>query len=99
MLTSGRRSPAMYLLTLLMTLWAKEPLQAQSVQTTPAAAAIRWAQEKPASSDSEAAAMAVRQHGGQVLRVERRDNDYKVRLLMPDGRVKHVTIPGASGRG
>ena len=98
MLKSACPYPAFCLLTLLVSLCASGPLHSQPHQQTASPAATRWAQ-KPASSDSEAAAMAVRQHGGQVLRVERHGSNYQVRLLMPDGRVKHVTVPGDAGRG
>ena len=52
-----------------------------------------------ASNEQQAAKMAVRRHGGQVLRVEHRGKQYRVRLLMPNGRVKHVDIPASGPHG
>lgn len=46
-----------------------------------------------ALSPAEAAKMAAQQSGGKVLKVEAKDNDsYKVRTLLPNGRIKNINI-------
>ncbi len=42
----------------------------------------------------EAAQRAKAQYGGRVLKVERKGNNYRVRLLQDSGRVITVTIRG-----
>lgn len=46
-----------------------------------------------ALSPAEAAKMAAQQSGGKVLKVEAKGSDsYKVRTLMPNGRIKNINI-------
>lgn len=51
-----------------------------------------------ANSEREAAAQARQRYGGKVLRVKTGERAYEVRLLMPDGRVRHVDVPRAGDR-
>ncbi|AFU97984.1 PepSY domain-containing protein [Simiduia agarivorans] len=53
---------------------------------------VQKAQDQAAGSPSEAAAIAVRRHGGEVLKVQKAGKHYKVRLLTADGRVKEVKV-------
>lgn len=51
------------------------------------------------SSKAEAAARtAQHEHGGRVLKVERRDNGYRVKLLKKSGKVKVVFVPETEKR-
>jgi hypothetical protein len=43
-----------------------------------------------------AARIAVERHGGRVLKVERREDVYRVKLLQSSGKVKIVLIPAAA---
>ena len=52
-----------------------------------------------ARSEQEAAKLATRQYGGKVLRVQRKGKHYEVRMLLDDGRVKHVYFAAANGSG
>ena len=52
-----------------------------------------------ARDEREAAQLAARQHGGKVLRVQRQGSNYEVRLLMPEGGVRHVVIAGSTQAG
>mgnify|MGYP005753082005 CR=1 FL=1 len=49
-------------------------------------------------SAGEAAARAQQATGGQVVKVERRGEYYQVRVLLPNGRVRQVTVDARSGR-
>ena len=40
-----------------------------------------------------AARIAEQQYGGRVLKVERKNGDYRVKLLQPSGKVKIVRVP------
>jgi len=51
-------------------------------------------QEQSGLSAREAAAIAQRQHGGKVLKVQRQGQIYRVRLLLDNGRVITVSIKG-----
>ncbi len=54
----------------------------------------------PASADDAARAaaqFAEQQYGGRVLKVERKDGAYRVKLLQPSGKVKIVRVPGGDG--
>lgn len=56
------------------------------------------AAEQRLISKAEAAALAQQRYGGEVLKVSRNGNNYQVRLLLPNGRVRSVTVDGVSGR-
>jgi hypothetical protein len=45
-------------------------------------------------SAGQAAEIARRQTGGQVLSVERGSNGYRVKVLTPSGEIRYVTVPG-----
>jgi type VI protein secretion system component VasK len=47
-------------------------------------------------SAGQAAAIAKKRHGGEVLKVERTGNQYRVKLLLPSGTVKTVNVPAGS---
>lgn len=69
-----------------------------------AAAGLEWGSlllAQAARDEREAAQLAARQYGGKVLRVQRDGDRFVVRLLMPDGRIRHVEIPASApaGRG
>ncbi len=52
-------------------------------------------------SPAEAAASARNATGGKVLKVKAMKGkkvDYRVKMLMPEGRVRHIIIDGDSGR-
>ena len=51
-------------------------------------------QERVSLTPAEAAAKARARHGGKVLKVQRKGNGYRVRLLQDSGRVITVTIKG-----
>lgn len=48
--------------------------------------------ERPAATLKQAAKMAQQQHGGKVLKVERQQQSYRVKMLR-DGRVSYVKVP------
>ena len=52
-----------------------------------------------AGSEREAAQLATQRHGGKVLRVQRQGDHFEVRLLLDNGRVKHVNIPASDKSG
>lgn len=54
---------------------------------------VQYAQDQAAASPSEAASIAQRRYGGEVLKVQKKGKHYKVRLLTDDGRVKEVKVP------
>ncbi|MDZ7783229.1 MAG: hypothetical protein U5K56_10005 [Halioglobus sp.] len=51
-------------------------------------------QERASLTPAEAAAKARARHGGKVLKVQRKGDGYRVRLLQDSGRVITVTIKG-----
>lgn len=57
------------------------------------------AAKQGARNEKEAAKLATRQYGGKVLRVQRQGNSFEVRLLLDNGRVKHVNIAASNGSG
>ena len=80
------------------------PFARASTASQPLAEQLRSAQwivaAKPgASNEKEAAKLATRQYGGKVLRVQRQGNHFEVRLLLDNGRVKHVNIAASNGSG
>jgi uncharacterized membrane protein YkoI len=50
------------------------------------------ARQQQGISAGQAAAIAKNQYGGEVLKVERAGNRYRVKLLLPSGTVKTVYI-------
>ncbi|MBN1379849.1 MAG: PepSY domain-containing protein [Gammaproteobacteria bacterium] len=50
------------------------------------------ARQQRGISAGQAAAKAQRQYGGEVLKVSREGNQYRVKLLLPSGMVKNVYI-------
>lgn len=56
----------------------------------------------PAAADDAAQAaarIAEREYGGRVLKVEKQDGAYRVKLLQPSGKVKIVRVPDPSSGG
>lgn len=54
------------------------------------------ARQQQGISAGQAAAIAKKRHGGEVLKVERAGNQYRVKLLLPSGTVKTVSVPAGS---
>ncbi|WP_417763949.1 PepSY domain-containing protein [Shewanella sp.] len=48
-------------------------------------------------SSNEAAQIAQRQFGGKVLKVQKRNNGYVVKLISEDGRIMYVNINAVTG--
>ncbi|MCH1918574.1 PepSY domain-containing protein [Shewanella sp. A3A] len=48
-------------------------------------------------SGNEAAQIAQRQFGGKVLKVQKRNNSYVVKLVTNDGRIMYVNINAVTG--
>jgi hypothetical protein len=66
-----------------------------------AAAAVLLASAGPAAADDAAAAAAAAaraEHGGRVLKVERKGDEYRVKILKDSGRLKIVRVPVAKKR-
>lgn len=85
-------APMKYLLACLLL-----ALPVTSAIATPVHAAepLQLAQGGGELSKSEAAAVALRKHGGKVLNVSRSGSVYRVKLLLDSGRVKIVTVPAS----
>lgn len=69
------------------------PVQARSPQQEQSEQPQASKQEHQLSA-SEAAVLAKAEHGGKVLKVTRKGNKYRVKLLQESGRVITVTIKG-----
>lgn len=68
----------------------------------PKGGALPFVDAGPAISESAAAAAAARASGGRVLGVRRNGGkagqvDYRVKVLMPDGRIRSVRVDGTTG--
>ena len=90
-----------HLLTLALGVFTPASITHASVQTKHSMITLLVADTfGTAKSEREAAQLASARYGGKVLRVQRRNQYFEVRLLLDDGRVKHVNIPAhdASGK-
>ena len=60
--------------------------------------AIHTLNKKHTISEAQAARIAARASGGKVLKVNRMDGQYRVKVLQPSGHVKNIVIDAKSGK-
>jgi hypothetical protein len=74
---------------------------AQQHWPEPSIAPLPFVEQGPGIGESGAAHIAARSTGGRVLSVRSQGKSgrvvYRVKLLMPDGRVRSVRVDGATG--
>lgn len=59
---------------------------------------IHTLNKKHPISEAQAAKIAAQASGGKVLKVNRKDGRYRVKVLQPSGHVKNIVVDAKSGK-